>query len=266
MNIIALAFDLTAAVEKFVTKAKQLYYAIMLLGYCCPHCQGHLSMIAEGKCRCGDCGMEFDPSEEFQRCSNCGGRIKLRIRRYQCQKCGQDVRSRFLFDGRVFDSQYFKVKMLQSRQRKKGLREKVRQMLAESRSAALPLDALDFNSVPGLLGALNSLTADLEAEYINEVKSEFDLSRYQKHIKAYIGDFPIDLRDIPFLTEDRRWDLIWRFVAVIFLAHTGYIDIWQEENTIMVKKHETDREGCKFSGTYQDTDGFERSVGRIEAG
>ena len=182
MNIIALAFNLTAVVEQFVTKAKHLYYSIMLLGYCCPKCHGHLSMISEGKCRCNQCGFEFDPSEEFQRCSSCGGKIELRIRRYQCQECGTDVRSRFLFDGLVFSREYFQEKMAQSRQRKRDLQEKVRQMLAESRSAALPLDVLDLSSVPGLLGALNDLTADLGTEYVQEAKTQFDLNRYQGHI------------------------------------------------------------------------------------
>ena len=139
-------------------------------------------------------------------------------------------------------------------------------MLDESRSASLPLDVLDLSSVPGLLGALNDLTADLGTEYVPEAKGHFDLNRYQSHIQAHIKHFPIDLADIPDLIEDRRRDLIWRFVATIFLAHVGLIDIWQEDNTIMVQKHEIDREGCEFSGTYQDSDGIERSFGGIEAG
>ena len=222
-------------------------------------------MIAEGKCRCDQCSFQFDPSEEFQRCNCCGGKIKLRIRRYQCQKCGQDMRSRFLFDGRVFDSQYFKVKMLQSRQRRKDLRKKVREMLAETRSDPLPLDVLDLSSVPGLLGALNSLTVNMGIEYVQEAKSQFDLNRYQSHIQAYIKDHSIDLRDIPALIEDYRKDLIWRFIAAIFLAHVRLIDIWQVDNTIMVQKHEIDREGCEFSGTHQDADGFERSPSGAQA-
>ena len=126
--------------------------------------------------------------------------------------------------------------------------------------------AMDLNSVPGLLGALNNLTMDLKTEYVPEAKGHFDLNRYQSHIQAHIQDFPIDLADIPDLIEDRRRDLIWRFIAGIFLAHAGSLDIWQEDNTIMVKKHETDRERCSISGTYQDADGIEGSVGRIEAG
>ena len=155
--------------------------------------------------------------------------------------------------------------MLQSRQRRKDLRKKVREMLAETRSDPLPLDVLDLSSVPGLLGALNSLTVNMGIEYVQEAKSQFDLNHYQSHIQAYIKDHSIDLRDIPALIEDYRKDLIWRFIAAIFLAHVRLIDIWQVDNTIMVQKHEIDREGCEFSGTHQDADGFERSPSGAQA-
>ena len=266
MNIIDLAFEMAEAVQVFVSKAKQFYYSVMLGEYHCPKCSGTLIMVQEGQCRCNSCGCEFDPTEAFQRCATCGGEIRLRIRRYQCQECGQDVPSRFLFDGLVFDTEYFKARMAQSRQRKQEQRERVRQMLADSRSAALPLEAADLNSVPGLMEALNSLTASLATELAYEVKTEFDLSRYERHIRAHIRELPLDLRKIPPLSENLRKDLISRFIAIIFLAHAGIVELLQDGQEILVRRHETNRKGQGLSGELEEADGVEGSMGGVEAG
>ena len=265
MNIRKLAFDMAAAVQNFFGKARQFYYAVMLLGCRCPKCNSSLAMVAESKCRCKSCMYEFDPTAEFQRCSVCGGVPILHVRRYRCNDCGNDTRSKFLFDGMVFDGEYFREKMAESRRRKKGQRERVRQMLAESRSDALPLNAFDLDSAPGLLDALNGLTADLDAGFEVRGRDDFDLRRYEMHIQAHIQDFPINLMDIPPLSDNRRRDVIWRFVAVIFLAHTGIIDIWQDGQDIMVIKHETNTEGRGVFGEFEEADRVERSLGGIEA-
>jgi len=265
MNIIKLAFDMAAAVQNFFGKARRFYYMVMLLGCRCPKCNSTLAMVAEGKCRCSACEFEFDPTPEFQRCSACGGMPILHVRRYRCNDCGNDIKSKFLFDGMVFDREYFKAKMAESRRRKKGQRERVRQMLAESRSDALPLNAFDLDSAPGLLDALNGLTADLDVGFEVRGRDDFDLRRYETHIQAHIQDFPTNLMDIPPLSDNRRRDVIWRFVAVIFLAHTGIIDIWQDEQDIMVIKHETNTEGRGVFGEFEEADRVEGSLGGIEA-
>ncbi len=264
INIVELAFGVTAAVEKFLIKAKRFYYLVMLFGYRCPKCKGPLSMVAEGKCSCRRCKYEFDPTVEFQRCLDCGGKPVLRIRRYQCKKCGGDITSKFLFEGLVFEREYFKAKMAESRQRKKELKERVKKMLAESRSNALPLQTVDFKAVPDLVAALNSLTTGPQAEFTIESRDEFDLNRFQGHIQAHIGDFPVNLLDIPPLSENERKDVIWRFIAVIFLAHGGVVDIWQDGRDIMVKKH-VDTKRCDIPDEIEGAGGYEESVGRIEA-
>ena len=144
MNIIAIAFDMAKAVEIFVQKARRFFYSVMLFSHRCPECSGILVMHTEGRCRCVSCGKELDPTVAFQRCSECGGIPMLRLRRYQCKKCGSDIQSRFLFDGLAFDADYFKQKMIESRQRKAEQRERVRQILTESRSSDLPLGAVDL--------------------------------------------------------------------------------------------------------------------------
>jgi hypothetical protein len=265
MDIISLAFDMTAAVQKFVEKARRFYYWVMLLGYRCPKCNGSLIMVAEGKCRCNHCGDESDPTVTFQRCPVCGGTPVLRVRRYQCRNCGGDIASMFLFDGTAFDADYFRQKMAESRHRKKKQHERVRQMLAESRSSDLPLPPFDLNAVPGLVDALNGLTAGLAADFAVAPRDQFDLNRYERHIQGHIQHFPVSLSEIPPLSENARKDLIWRFIAVIFLAHTAIIDIWQDGQDIMVIKHEADTEGCGVPGEFEQADRFERSTGGIEA-
>ncbi|MCP4612985.1 MAG: hypothetical protein GY845_30190 [Planctomycetes bacterium] len=265
MDIIKLAFEMTAAVQRYVDKVRRFYYWVMLLGYCCPGCGGSLAMVAEGRCKCTCCQNELDPTMTFQRCSACGSASVLRLRRYQCRNCGGDIASKFLFDGTVFDADYFRQKMSESRLQKKQQHERVRQMLAESRSASLPLQPVDLNSVPGLVDALNGLTAGLDTAAAIESHDQFDLKRYETHIQAHVRHFPVNLLDIPPLREDARKDLIWRFVAVIFLAHTGIIDIWQDGQDIMVIKHETNREGRGVFGEFEEADRVEGSLGGIEA-
>ncbi|KKK63595.1 hypothetical protein LCGC14_2992720, partial [marine sediment metagenome] len=84
MDIVRQAFRLVEVVTAFAGRARQLYYAVVLLGHSCPRCGGKLAMVAEGRCRCRSCGHGFDPTVAFQRCPACGGKLVLRVRRYQC--------------------------------------------------------------------------------------------------------------------------------------------------------------------------------------
>jgi rubredoxin len=265
MNIIKLAFDMAATVQNFFGKARRFYYLVMLFGHRCPKCNNALTMVAEGMCRCNSCKFEFDPTVGFQRCSKCSGTPVLRVRRYYCKDCNSEVTSKFLFDTLPFEREYFKAKMAESRRRKKDQLEHVRKMLAESRSADLPLQAVDLNDMPGLAEALNSLTAGLDTGFTVQTHDEFDLGRYERHIQAHVEDFPVNLLDIPPLSENARKDVIWRFIAVIFLAHTGIVDIWQDGRDIMVMKHETDTERQGVFGELEEANRIERPLGRIEA-
>ena len=121
----------------------------------------------------------------------------------------------------------------------------------------MALGQVDMDSVPGLLAALNGLTSGIDEQMLIELKGKFDLGRYEEHIKAHIADFAMNLRDIPAIIENTRKDLIWRFIAAIFLAHAGIIDIRQDGNNIRVKKHETDTEGCRIPGEIEGTDRIE---------
>lgn len=264
MDIIRWAFRLLDRVVGYTGRARRFYYEIMLLGHACPHCGSKASMVREGWCRCGTCKHEFDPTVAFQRCPGCGGAVALHVRRYHCEQCGSDIGSRFLFDGLIFDRDYFRQRMAESRQRRMQQRDRVRQMLANSRSEDLAMPGANLDDVPGLVEALNALSAGWGDHPRWKPSEGLDLKRYQSHIRAYLEDDPISLEDIPPLLEDARKDRIWRFVALIFLAHDGVVDLRQEGPTILVMKHD-DAEGSDVLEGIEEPDGLEGPVGRAQA-
>ena len=135
-------------------------------------------------------------------------------------------------------------------------------MLVESRSEVVDMEAADLNTVPGLVDALNGLTCRIDTKLLLQLKNQFDLAQYQQHILKHIDEIPTDIRDIPELIKNRRRDLIYRFVAVIFLAHEGKIDIEQEGEKLWVKTH-VDRQGQTISGEIEGTDRIQRPLGTV---
>lgn len=125
--------------------------------------------------------------------------------------------------------------------------------------------AIDLTAVPGLVDALNSLTLGFDESFAVESRGEFNLRRYETHIQAHIQDFPMSLTEIPPVTENARKDLIWRFIAVVFLAHGSIVDVWQEGQDIMVIKHEANTEGQGVLGELEAAGGIEGSGGGTEA-
>lgn len=246
---------MSAAVDRFREQARQFFYEVMLSGHACLNCGGALQMEAEGECRCLVCSRQFDPTLVFQLCPACGGKPRLDVRRYSCSRCGADVPSRFLFDGMVFDAEYFRQKVAESRERKRELRDRVRQILAESRSAELEPGPVDLAAIPGLLEALAGLTQDATSGTRLVLAPQFSLNRYQAHVQASLRPFALSLDEIPPLSENTRLDRIWRFIAIIFLAHAGILDVWQDGPTIMVRQHEADTEGQGFPGDFEEADG-----------
>lgn len=265
MNIILRALRLLERVTGYAGRARQFYYEIMLLGHVCPRCGGKPSMVHEGWCRCGACGNQFDPTVAFLRCPACGGETGLNVRRYSCVRCGNNVVSKFLFDGLVFDKEYFRQHMAESRRRQRDKREEVRKMLANSRSPVMEIGGADLNAVPGLMEALNALASGGIEDCIGWRPSEsFDLKRYQRHIQGHLGDFPVSLEEIPQLLEDARKDRIWRFVALIFLEHEGIVVLRQEGPMILVMRHDDAKRHDILEGV-EEPDGLERPLGRAQA-
>lgn len=260
-----MAFRMAESVNAFRKQARAYFHEVMLSGHPCPKCMGLIRMDGEGQCVCQTCDAMLDPTAALQRCSSCGGPPKLRVRRYVCGDCGKDIRSRFLFDGLVFDTEYFRQKMAEHRERKQQLRERVSEMLAGTRSGTIEIGPVDGTGHEGLFAALNAMTLEAFAGNLPEFRDRFDLSRYQSHIQAHLQAIPSNLNQIPPLSENTRLDRVWRFIAIIFLAHAGLIDIRQEGDTILVMQCETDREGQAIPGDLEEPDGLEGPVGRAAA-
>lgn len=254
-DIIQLAFRLAEAVSQLVAHVRAFCYDVMLAGHACPTCGGGLAMIRDGACRCMACGTIFDPTIAFQRCEACGGAPRLRIRRYECGHCGTEIISRFVFDGLVFDAAYFRQKVAESRERKRVQRERVRQMLAACRSPPIEVDPVGLDGLGALQAALDELTRSVEPAAVMPKRSEFDLRRYERHVQSHCMGGAVALAEIPPLIEDPRRDLIYRFIAIIFLAHAGLVHVWQEGSTIWVTNHDVDREGHAVFGTVEAADG-----------
>ena len=152
--------------------------------------------------------------------------------------------SRFVFEGPVFDPEYFRQRMAESRQRKAERAEQFQQRLQESRSPPLDTPAAELESIPGLLAALNDLVGVEDVAAWLPLCKGFDLNLYQEHVRAHVHRRPMDFDDIPALDGNRRLDRVWRFVAVVFMAHAGVIEIEQDGYDITLRlKDETDHEG-----------------------
>lgn len=87
--------------------AKAFYFEVLYSIYKCLKCTGKLVSSAPGHAVCS-CGAEFDPTIVFQKSSCCGANLKRKVLHYVCRECGKPVRSRFLFDERLFDLDYLK--------------------------------------------------------------------------------------------------------------------------------------------------------------
>jgi hypothetical protein len=254
-DIVARAFELARAVDIFVEHARRFYYEVMLSGHACPACTGPLVMLKDSHCQCSSCQRTLDPTVAFQRCTACSGVPRLRIRRYRCSGCGADLPSLFAFDGLVFDREYFRARMAESRQRRKEEKKSFVARLPELRSPAAEPAVADIASIPGLAEALNSLTLPPAVAALLPLCRGFDLALYERHIQAHIGDTAICFDEIPPLEADLRRDRIWRFVAIIFMAHHGVLEVWQEQEAILVMKRETYREGQAIPGASEAADG-----------
>jgi hypothetical protein len=242
-------------------RVRHFFYEVVLWGHACPQCSGELVMVKEGRCCCTVCGMECDPTVAFQRCPECEGVPQVRIRRYECSRCGLEVVSRFLFDGLVFDADYFRQKMAESRQRRQQDRHDLAAWVAHHRSQDLEPGPIELSAVPGLADALAALVDLPVPEVTTFEPARFDLLRYEQHVLAHAGSAAVPLDNIPALEDDSRRDRIWRFIAVVFLWHAGQVDVRQCGPTIEVIKCETDRKRQAVPAGTQATDGTEASVG-----
>ncbi len=161
-----------------------------------------------------------------------------------------------LLEQERFDAEYFRQRMAEARRRRREERARhIAEMLA-NRSGNLLIDRpIELDAVPGLTEALNglvSLPVPVEVLRAFMGRSDFDLDGYQRHVIVHLGLFRTDFGAIPALIDDERKDRIFRFIAVIFLAHTRQIELWQEGDRVWMRRYETDEQRQGIRGRTEE--------------
>ena len=241
------------AVETFVQavgtlrgQTRDYFYRLALHGMLCPRCQSsNIFMLREGRYRCRDCGQAGDPTKTFQDCPTCDGKPVLALRRYHCRDCGEEIISRFLYDGIVYDPDYFRQKMSESRQRKQLEQKSASEQQAvrawqRSQQVGHAI-SINLDQAPGLTDALNALVGGARAEQVAWVREAFDLAAYERHILATVE--PEDERSLlrlePLAEPNDRLERIRLFIACLFLEQAGLLILEERFNTIWVRRRET---------------------------
>lgn len=145
------------------------------------------------------------------------------------------------------DREYFRQRMAEARERRR--RERMRRVAERqaNRSGVLSLvEPVQLDAIPGLTEVLDSLVGvPIPAELVQGLirRSDFDLSRYEDHILGHLGGIATTFEAISPLIEDARKDRIYRFIAMIFLAHARRIEIQQCDGHVWLKHRETHEQG-----------------------
>lgn len=196
-------------------------------------------MTGTSQCMCG-CGQVIDPTLMFQKSPCCDARLAKKTFHYACSRCSKTVNSRFIFDEKVFDNNYFREMMRQSRQRKRQKREAIKQLLAASRPDPLNLDeAPHLESIPGLVEDLEAFI-QIEPLELNKFLSrngpDFNMQQYRQHILSILNWDELRFSAINSLLDDDRQDRVWRFVTLVFMQHAGEIEIDQQQNDLCIRR------------------------------
>jgi hypothetical protein len=241
-------FGVIGRVKSFKEQARQFYFEVILSSYSCPLCGGSLQMTGTSECSCS-CGKILDPTLTFQKSSCCGAKLVRRTFHYACSGCYKTVPSRFLFDEKIFDKQYFREMMRDSRERSKNKKARLKRLLADSRSEVLDLTQTpDLSSVPGLVEDLNAFIQaepDETNPSVFEQKPRFSMDDYRNHINAILNWDGISFSEIVPLIDDIRVDRIWRFITLVYMQQDHEVNLSQQGQDILVKRvyHEAYAEG-----------------------
>ena len=224
-------------VSDFKEMARAYYFEVILSRYRCPNCSGRLQMTSQSQCSCS-CGKTFDPTLTFQQSSCCSAGLVRKTLHYACSRCHQTVPSRFLFDERLFDREYFREMMREVRIRERKRKEELKVLLAGSRSDTLILlEEPCLDSLPGLTEALNGFIGTEVSGFEDFLsRSGFSLEDYRSHLLSVIGNGSMLFSDIAPLAADWRKDKIWRFVTLIFMRQDREVSLTQYGADILVEK------------------------------
>ena len=232
-------FGVIGRVKSFKEQARQFYFEVILSSYSCPVCGGLLQMTDTSECSCS-CGKILDPTLTFQKSSCCSAKLTRKTFHYICSCCHKTVPSRFLFDEKIFDKQYFREMMRESRERSKSKKEQLKRLLADSRSNALTIvEDPNLESVPGLVEDLNALIqaeSDEAGQWVFEEKPRFSMDDYRNHINSILNWDGISFSEIVPLIDDIRIDRIWRFITLVYMQQDQEVNLSQQGQDILVKR------------------------------
>lgn len=239
------ALRLLRQVSAYRNRARDYFYNVLYTAYSCPKCSGRLSAVGPGESQCTRCGVRFDSTLKFQRSPCCQARLVRRRCHYGCQDCGALVRSRFLFDERVFDAAYFRERVAASRARRKQYENAMRRQLAEAHTA--PLVFTSFHGVE----AVQDLSADLDALLaqtptcppVRVPEDDFCLETYRDLVRSRVRDCVVHFDAIPSLCKDAKTDRARRFTALISMEHDREIALDCSGGSIVVRAYAIDAEG-----------------------
>lgn len=225
------AFMIQERVATLREEVRWLYYAVFLFGKECPQC-GHadLAMLKDSWCRCRDCGHETDPTLCFQTCPDCGSPLAKRIYHYWCAHCRNTVRSFYCVEAKVFDADYFREMMRESRSRKEARIEELKALLAGARSSPATPDCPMNTGCSDFEADLDRVVAMPIALFRDTILKSpaFDIDLYREHIRELVQGCVVNFDGISALVKDARLDRVFRFIAVVFMDQEGILEIQQE--------------------------------------
>jgi hypothetical protein len=220
--------EIDRRVAALILEARALFYEVMLFLKPCPACGSlTLLMVKDGQATCSRCGCLCDPTVVFQTCSTCDTAIVRRMYHYFCPACRTPVRSHYCFDVKVFDAEYFRDRMAESRNRKREKVEKIKALLANSRSPVLKPDIDPPTAVPvEIAAALNSVLAQSMPALCDASSGpRCDLNAYRSHLLRRVTGCVVEFDGISPLIEDARADRAFRFMAAVFMENDGILEI-----------------------------------------
>jgi len=161
-------------------------------------------------------------------------------------RCGEQVVSKFLFQERLFDAQYFCEKMSESRQRKRRRREAMQRLLAASRSLDVTITEYPGNAdLDSLAEILDTFVGHEEMGDADTFlgRDSFKMDAYRSMILASLHGKIVRFDTLPPVCPDLRLDRIRRFITLLFMEQAREVWLEQREHGILVMPYETHVEG-----------------------
>lgn len=226
--------------------ARSFYYNVLFADHHCPECNGRLESAGPSKGICTSCGYRIDPTLHFQRSSCCQAALIRHRLHYGCRQCGATVPSRFLFDERIFDAEYFRERVAASRaRRQRTIREMQNRLTAAHTSPLLLTDLPEINQICGLTDALNELLLrrDLDRGEQHEHDDSFEMEAYRRLVLSAVHGCILHFDAVPRVSKDARTDRARRFTTLIFMEHEREIALEQQDGDILVRAYAADTKG-----------------------